>query len=573
MKKYLFSISSPMSFIKFALLVLWISLLSTQLIGQTENEPNNSFDNATAIVFDQVTRGAILTAGDKDYFKVEITNPGVFIAQLKNIPQGQNYTVTIFNQNKQILSENTGNANDPAYVDRLRCSIGTHYILVDGNRTSDNSPDQYELTISFNNTDLNECNNSFEEATILQFNTPISGTVFDTGDKDYFKVEVPSAGVLSAQLKNIPNNRDYSLTLYNTNQQEIGVDVGNSNTPAYTDKLRCSAGTHYILVDGYRSDDASPVEYELVVNFDNSDTNECNNSFEEATEIQFGQPISGAIFDTGDKDYFKIEVPSTGVLIARLRDIPTNRDYALKLYNTNQQEISQDVGNSATPAYADRIRCSAGTHYVLVQGYRTSDISREHYELTVSFNNEDVYECNNSSADATLINPCIGAKGNILPAGDKDVYKINISSAGTHQVFVRDVSSALAIDIEILDEFGERISRCTNAPQGTSARCEFTVNSSGEYFVEITAGSNQASTDLYTLTFSDGIPCQTIPEICNNGEDDDGDGLTDCEDPDCANFEACQETEPCVCPQVIAPVCGADGNTYNNACLAELEMV
>lgn len=573
MKKHFFSKAKPMTFFqqftKYFLAIQFVVAYSLVLVAQTESEPNNSFDNATAINFNQVTKGALLTVGDKDYFKVEITSPGVFIAQLKNIPQGKNYTVSIFNQNKQILSEDTGNANDPAYTDKLRCSVGTHYVLVDGYRSSDNGPDQYELTVFFNSTDVNECNNSFEEATPIQFNTPVLGTIFDTGDKDYFKIEVPSSGVLSAQLKDIPNNRDYSLKLYNTNQQEIGSDVGNSNSPAYTDRLRCSGGTHYILIEGYRSNDASTSEYELVVYFDDTDKNECNNSFEDATEIQFDSPISGTIFDTGDKDYFKIEVPSSGVLSAQLKDIPNNRDYSLILYNTNQQQIRSDVGNSTNPAYTDRLRCSAGTHYILVEGYRSNDISREKYELTVSFNNEDIYECNNSSADATLINPCVGAKGNILPANDIDVYKINISSAGTHEVFVRDVSSALAIDIEILDEFGERIKRCTSAPQGNSARCEFTVNSSGEYFVSITAGSNQASVDLYTLTFSDGIPCQAIPEICNNGLDDDNDGLIDCADSDCANFEACKETEPCNCPAGVAPVCGADGKMYASICLAE----
>lgn len=43
---------------------------------------------------------------------------------------------------------------------------------------------------------------------------------------------------------------------------------------------------------------------------------------------------------------------------------------------------------------------------------------------------------------------------------------------------------------------------------------------------------------------NDGMGCSlaeapTFPEICDNGIDDDGDGLTDCEDPDCYGKEAC----------------------------------
>ena len=36
--------------------------------------------------------------------------------------------------------------------------------------------------------------------------------------------------------------------------------------------------------------------------------------------------------------------------------------------------------------------------------------------------------------------------------------------------------------------------------------------------------------------------CESVAEICNNGLDDDGDGLIDCADPDCADDAACCES-------------------------------
>ncbi|NNE28652.1 MAG: T9SS type A sorting domain-containing protein [Saprospiraceae bacterium] len=41
------------------------------------------------------------------------------------------------------------------------------------------------------------------------------------------------------------------------------------------------------------------------------------------------------------------------------------------------------------------------------------------------------------------------------------------------------------------------------------------------------------------------------PEICDNGIDDDGDGLTDCEDPDCSNASNCQTSNPEICDNGI----------------------
>jgi hypothetical protein len=47
--------------------------------------------------------------------------------------------------------------------------------------------------------------------------------------------------------------------------------------------------------------------------------------------------------------------------------------------------------------------------------------------------------------------------------------------------------------------------------------------------------------------------CQPSPEICNNRDDDDGDGLVDCLDPDCSEAtvptcsETCEDVNPCKC--------------------------
>ena len=45
---------------------------------------------------------------------------------------------------------------------------------------------------------------------------------------------------------------------------------------------------------------------------------------------------------------------------------------------------------------------------------------------------------------------------------------------------------------------------------------------------------NSPGNEIHNYPFTGSLPCPTtIPEICNNNIDDDGDGLTDCDDPDC----------------------------------------
>lgn len=52
--------------------------------------------------------------------------------------------------------------------------------------------------------------------------------------------------------------------------------------------------------------------------------------------------------------------------------------------------------------------------------------------------------------------------------------------------------------------------------------------------------------------YSLNISCDCPDEVCGNGEDDDGNGLTDCDDPVCEDLPECQVQEPCQPIQKIA---------------------
>ncbi|MFD2542778.1 DUF6923 family protein [Lacinutrix gracilariae] len=63
---------------------------------------------------------------------------------------------------------------------------------------------------------------------------------------------------------------------------------------------------------------------------------------------------------------------------------------------------------------------------------------------------------------------------------------------------------------------------------------------------------------------NDGARCPTAPvaqEICDNGIDDDGDGLIDCEDPSCSGFGSCEVVAP--------PTTANDGGLESNGRLSE----
>ena len=69
--------------------------------------------------------------------------------------------------------------------------------------------------------------------------------------------------------------------------------------------------------------------------------------------------------------------------------------------------------------------------------------------------------------------------------------------------------------------------------------------------VQNLTGSNAINSNLFAFgpssSSNDGARCPTAPvplEICDNGIDDDGDGLVDCEDPSCSGYASCPVIQP-----------------------------
>lgn len=98
------------------------------------------------------------------------------------------------------------------------------------------------------------------------------------------------------------------------------------------------------------------------------------------------------------------------------------------------------------------------------------------------------------------------------------------------------------------------------------------ANQTGTIYViqsvqDLTASSTMDS-NLFAFgpssSSNDGARCPTAPvaqEICDNGIDDDGDGLIDCEDPSCSGFGSCDVIAP--------PTTANDGGLESNGRLSE----
>ena len=106
-----------------------------------------------------------------------------------------------------------------------------------------------------------------------------------------------------------------------------------------------------------------------------------------------------------------------------------------------------------------------------------------------------------------------------------------------------------------------------------SGRFYVSANQTGTIYVIQTVqnldGTNSIESNLFAFgpssASNDGARCPTAPvpqEICDNGIDDDGDGLVDCDDPSCSGYGNCSI--------IIAPTSGGnEGGLESNNRLSE----
>ncbi|MBU1534868.1 hypothetical protein KKF84_06085, partial [Myxococcota bacterium] len=83
------------------------------------------------------------------------------------------------------------------------------------------------------------------------------------------------------------------------------------------------------------------------------------------------------------------------------------------------------------------------------------------------------------------------------------------------------------------------VAASTNPP-GTTETLSFTTDSD-EHFIMVETWQNEGAFTI-SVECNDAPP---LPEICDNGIDDDQDGFTDCADSDCQNNPLCDTSENC----------------------------
>ncbi|MCB4762232.1 MAG: pre-peptidase C-terminal domain-containing protein, partial [Sulfurovum sp.] len=356
-------------------------------------------------------------------------------------------------------------------------TAGTYYVKV--RHHSSTGTGVYALSTSFTPAPApatpvsDDYGNTRNTAATIGTTSTTLGDIETAGDVDYFEINITSAGTL---VVNTTGSTDTAGFLYNASGTQIGYDNNSGTDTNFKISKKVVAGTYYVKVSASSSGNYALVSQVI--------TDDYGNTKNTAATIGTTSTTSGDIETAGDVDYFEINIPSTGTLVATLSS-PT--DINISLYNAGGTYItSEDSSGSGSRSLSISQSITAGTYYVKVRHHSSTGtgIYALSTRFTASIPVSDDY--GNTKNTAATIGTTSTTLGSIETARDVDWFKVIITSAGT---LVVETTGSTDTNGVLYNASGAQIGYDNNSGTDTNFKISKKVVA-GTYYVKVSASSS-----------------------------------------------------------------------------------
>ena len=366
-------------------------------------DANNSMLDAFTLTENTIA-GYIFPSGDHDWFKVWVNAGSTLTAQITNTASNLRPYISFYGRNREYLyctsyAENEG--DNPPVLNYTFDEAGFVYIRVHDRDNDYNWNQMYALTVTGADpgyvppespvTAEVENNGVIADANLITLNAPVSGFMGEADDNDWFKFEIPSAGIIHTCLDPVPVTMRGRIRIYRADYSQIdGRDATNPGDLLVLDTTVICPGFYMVRIEDLNRN--TPQEaYSLAVVFTSvSDIHEPNGNIGDASLLKDRNRIHAMIFDQGDEDWYQVTCDAGNTLQITVADVPDEIRPQIEVYNNsgswlagktatnNGQELilSYDVDTAA--GYFIRVRhagnnsFSTQTYTLIVNGARFS---------------------------------------------------------------------------------------------------------------------------------------------------------------------------------------------------------
>ncbi|MCB4779008.1 MAG: pre-peptidase C-terminal domain-containing protein, partial [Sulfurovum sp.] len=455
--------------------IYYVRVSASSLTGRYElvsqfDDHGSDRSTAARIDLNSTTSGSLEVAGDVDWFKIVIPSGGGILTVSTT---GSTDTIgELLDASGNEIARNDNNGTDNNFKILRGVAAGTYYVKVKHHSTS--SIGSYALVSHF----VPDQGNTANTAALINPNSTAIGSIEVAGDKDWFKIVVPTAGTL---VINTTGSTDTEGFLYDdTNGTPLVYDDNNGTDNNFRISRFITAGTYYVEVKHHRS--VSTGHYTLVSHFipDHPDTRD--------TAVLIDPPnstTSGSIEVAGDEDWFKIVIPTAGTLTVYTTGSTDTEGF---LYDANGTQLTfSDDMRSSDHNFGISKPLTAGTYYVKVKHHSSTEIGS--YLLITSFAAGEISQAQvlddhgNSKNTATPIDLNGTTSGNIEAFGDIDYFKIVIPRGSVGRLTVYTTGSGDTKG-ELLDANGTQLVSDDNGGTENNFRISQIVTA-GTYYIKV----------------------------------------------------------------------------------------
>lgn len=406
-------------------------------------EPNNTFLQATEIT---MTADAMQWSGTLDHDDVDVWHikaKAGTIAHIHVTPEDDfdilaDYSMSGKDEDRRFYD--VARSHESEILPNIRLTPQGGYLTVRA-RTDKTEPLRYRVSLTrLESADYAieaEIDDSRETAMLLPAPSTIEGSVYPSGDVDYYRVHLSTPAIFSFTMP----DGVYEIAIENRDQT-VWTEVSKSAQMIKTGVIMPDAQDFYLRVkslEAVRELKTYQLAYQSIEKV--PDEIEPNNTIEKAQVIQGEtQSLEFSLLDEIDVDIFKVVLDSAHVYRVRLVGPQTNQANLQVL--TSQGAVRTDTLSEAQTACD--VRATEGAIWLKVSG--ESATWPLPYRIAIDAEDEKSVEMepNQTPDQATALSLDRTIYGHIFPAGDVDLYRIEVPSYPN----VEGPVGTLEIDVE-----------------------------------------------------------------------------------------------------------------------------
>lgn len=363
-------------------------------------------------------------------------------------------------------------------------------------------------------------------ATWISFDTKYSGAVSGNNRHNFYKMNLSASGRI--RIKSNAHMSRINYRIYDAAGREIWnhyEDWNSGSEIAVTDTTAdLTSGTYYLEVYA----DYATGTYDFTVSYTNANETfketqgGTNNSIAQANKISLGTTYQGQIAQNDEKDFYKIDLQTSGTLTLQFK---ANIYYlSYRIYDKDGAEVwgshTEWNENTEQTSLKEDIELTSGIYYLAILKYSNwSGTGTYSFKTNFISADESFKETQNGSDntlnEANLIRLNTTYTGQIAQNDEKDFFEFSLAADDTVQVYVE--TKARNIACRIFDESGERI--FGESPDWNDTSKSGKLNKSidlpaGNYYFEIERYGNwQWDRELYTGKYSFKLSASKVVNV------------------------------------------------------------